>query len=297
MPIVPRQCFIMKTTFASDRDEIDCYLDSVEHLPPAPTLLARLISLFRQPDRDVDEVVSLMKADPSLTAELLHRCNSSYYGYEEPVLDVADAVFRLGFYEVYRMSVALFGLNAISNKGIANGVQVEQLWRHSAITAIAAGLIAREMNESEGIAFTAGLLHDVGKIVLGSSDPKKYSGLLKEHGQHGAALNKAEELSFGFEHGKLGARLLSRWDVPEQVSIPVLGHHQIAWTGPFERLSAIINLANLMAHRIETKEPDNLPEMVHAITLLGLKQEDVPELEQQIRAEVKRSLSFFVAGA
>lgn len=279
----------MNTQPASQPDPIDRYLNSVEHLPPAPTLLAQLIGLFRKPDRDLDEVVSLMKKDPSLAAEVLKCCNSAFFGGQEPVLDVGEAVFRIGFYEVYRLSVTLFGNSAIAGAKHCHGIQVEQLWRHSAVTAITASVIARQLGENDGIAFTAGLLHDVGRVVLALE--QKYLGLVKEHGQFGPALNEAEKAAFGFDHGTLSARLLARWGVPAQVSIPVWCHHQKAWTGPQARMAGIVSFSNVMAHRIDLKDSGKEAEMPQNLELEGIDPDDLTSLEEKIRAELSRSLS------
>ena len=212
-----------------ERNKLDGYLNTVECLPPAPGLLIKLIELFRQPEHDVDEIVALMRQDPSVTAEILRRCNSSFFGDEEPVTDIRESVFRLGFYEIYRISVALFGSQAISMAKVAERVEVEALWRHSVITAIAGGTMAREVGESEGSVFTAGLLHDIGKIVLALAEGPRYEELLRTHGHFGPTLNEAENVTFGFGHGEIGALLLARWHVPEQVSVPVLCHHHKIW--------------------------------------------------------------------
>jgi putative nucleotidyltransferase with HDIG domain len=242
----------------------------------------------------MDEIVDLMRQDPPVTAEVLRRCNSSFFGNEKPVADVYEAVFRMGFYEVYRITVALFGLQAMSMAKVAKCIQAEAIWRHSAITAIAGGVVARELGESEGLVFTAGLLHDVGKIVLALKEGDRYGELLQQHTGSGSTLNEAEQARFGVNHGELGASLLNRWGMPEEVFVPVLGHHEVSWSGPFERLAAIVNLANLMAHCLEktsSEKPCELSEAVHAMQLLGLKNEDMPALELQSRSDIKRMSS------
>ena len=283
-----------------ERDILDSYLDTVECLPPTPGLMIKLIGLFRQPERDVDEIVELMRHDLSVTAELLRRCNSSFFGNEEPVTDVRESVFRLGFYEVYRITVALFGKKAMSMAKATQSVEVESLWRHSVITAITGGAMARQLGESEGSAFTAGLLHDVGKIVLASAEGPKYTELLRKHNYFGTALNEVEMVLFGFGHGEIGARLLSKWGVPDQVFLPVLCHHHKTWSGPFDRLAAIANLANLMAHGIEenaSEKPCELPEAVHAMELLQLDHEDMPAFELLARNDIKRLGPLFATNA
>lgn len=281
----------MNAHCAEQSDEIDEYLNSVEHLPPTPTLLVQLIGLFRKPDRDVDEVVTLLRNDPSLSAEVLRCCNSSYYGGEEPILDIGDAVFRIGFHEVYRLTMCLFGLNAIGRAGKSSAVPVNQLWRHCAITAIASGITAYILRDSETTAFTAGLFHDVGKMVLASDT--RYPSLLKLHGLFGGTLHQAEKSLFGFDHAMVGARLLQRWGVPEQIIIPVLTHHDTEWPAANENLSAIVSLGNELAHHIETNDPSLLPDKTPALTSLGFGADELPALEDRIRKEMKRSLSVF----
>ena len=157
------------TCVATRKDALESLLDGVKHLPPTPALLIKLIELFRDSDHDVDAIVGLMRQEPALTAEVLRRCNSSFFGGENPVTDVRQAVFRVGFFEIYRLSVALFGMQSMTKAKAANCIPVEELWKHAATTAIVAGTLARDLGESEGIAFTAGLLHDVGKIGIRDS--------------------------------------------------------------------------------------------------------------------------------
>ncbi len=283
----------------SESGRLDEYLDSIENLPPTPGLMIKLIALFRQPDRDVDEIVELMRHDPPVTAELLRRCNNSFFGNDKRVTDITESVFRLGFYEVYRISVALFGRKTMAAAKLTQDIGVEELWQHSALVAIAAGAIARDLGESEGSAFTAGLLHDMGKIVLASAEGSKYTEVLQEHGHFGAALDAVEKTLFGFGHGEIGARLLIRWGVPAQVGVPVMCHHQLNWSGPFERLAAIVNLANLMAHCLQetdTDKPCEPPEAFHAMELLGLERENMQRLELLVRSDTERLGALLATG-
>ena len=287
----------MNNVYLSEKDKLDCYLDKVEWLPPAPSLMVKLISLVRQPDRDPSEIVQLMKHDPAVTAEVLHRCNSPVYGEEEPVTDLEEALFRLGFLEVYRITVALFSLRTISAARAAHSMQVEALWRHSAITAIIGGTIARELGESEGITFTAGLLHDVGKIVLAMAEKARYADLQREYGASGIPIHEAEKAAFGFSHSEVGALLLHRWGIPDEVTMPVFSHHDAFWTGPHERAAAIVYLANLMAHHSEPAIPGQLvelPDAGHALELLSLKITELPRLHEMALADILRLGSLLV---
>ncbi len=273
----------------SQPDKLDRYLDTVKCLPPSPGLMIKLIELFRQPDHDVDEIVELMRQDLSVTAELLRRCNSTFFYDEKPVTDVRESVFRLGFYEVYRVTVTLLGRKAMSPAEAAGTAEMDALWRHSLITAMTAGALARHLAEQEGSAFTAGLLHDVGKIILAQAEAPDYWKILQKYGHFGESLAKAEKKAFGFEHGEIGARLLNRWGVPASIVLPVLNHHKKDWPEPFTKLEAIVSLANIMSHCIERYGCDKcceLPEAQNAMAALGLDIENKLALEDVVRNEL-----------
>jgi len=281
----------MNNVYLPEKEKLDGYLDQVEWLPPAPSLMVKLIGLVQQPDRDPGEIVELMKHDPAVTAEVLHRCNSPVYGEEEPVTDLEEALFRLGFLEVYRITVALFSLQTIAANRAVHAMHIESLWRHSAITAIIGGTIARELGESEGIAFTAGLLHDVGKVVLAMAEKSRYANLQREYGASGIPIHEAEKAAFGFSHSEVGALLLHRWGVPDDVAMPVLSHHDAFWTGPHERAAAIVYLANVIAHHSEPAIPGqlcDLPDAGHALELLELRITDLPRLQEMALADILR---------
>lgn len=273
---------------AENEVRIDRYLDRVKHLPPAPTLMIKLLELFRKPEHDLDQIVQVMCQDLAITAELLRRCNRLYFNNQDPVTDVYEAVFRLGFNELHRMTMVLFGLHTMSTGDFAKGVESEPLWWHSLVTAICAGCLARELEETEGTAFTSGLLHDVGKVVLANQEGGKYLQLCEENG---IVLCEAEQAAFGFTHAEIGGRLLSRWGVPATVVVPVFCHHQSAWSGPFARLSSIVCLANLLAHELEgstASKPCELPEAVKALELLKLTPEKLAAMEPTLRSEIER---------
>lgn len=282
----------MNALTSAEKQQLDRFLDGIEHLPPAPVHMIQLIKLFQDPERDLDAVIELLSQNPPLVAEVLRRCNSSFFGSEEPVMDITEAFFRLGFYEVYRLTVTLFGKEAVIKTPTGAGLEVETIWRHSTITAVISGIIGRELGETEGIVFTAGLLHDIGKIVLALAARNRYATLTQIYGNYGPALKQAETLEFGFSHAEVGAWLLDRWQVPELIAEPVFQHHRTQWTGVFSRPSAIVNLADFMAHLIEDANAEQWLGALTAspaLTLLQLSGEEVQHLEFLARSELKRS--------
>jgi putative nucleotidyltransferase with HDIG domain len=272
-------------------DKLDIYIGRLQHLPAAPTVVVKLVALFRKHNLEVDEIVSLMSQDPSLTAEVLRSANSAYFGDDDQVVGVFEAIMRLGLYKVYQMAMANFGATVLSFSRNVGGIDVETLWRHSAAVASAAGLIARKVEEPEALAFTAGLLHDVGKIVLGAAEGTAYAALAREAVETGVPLQQAEAKRFGFGHAEVGARLLAKWGLPEEIAVPVRFHHEVGWPEPVERICAIVSLANFVAHAAaghEEGKQNSSPEAAYAMSVLWSGDEDLALLLQEAQSEMSK---------
>ena len=272
-------------------EALDAYLDRIKHLPPTPTLMIELIKLFRKPGADVDDIVAILRRDPALSIEVLRRCNSTYGGLESPVMDVHEAVFRLGFNELYQITITLFGMRMMSLQKEVPGFPMENLRVHSSITAIAAGSLALEAGESEGLAYTTGLLHDVGKLVLALGEREKYVALMEDCRRTGSSLRAEEKDRFGFNHTEIGARLLRRWGVPVEVVVPVLEHHQPDPESEWHRFALITRISSQLAKYIV--EPANpipfwqTPGVETMMETLQLDQAQIQAWELIVRNKVK----------
>jgi putative nucleotidyltransferase with HDIG domain len=278
---------------------LDGYLDRIKHLPPTPALMIQLLELFRQPSVDVDDIVILLRRDTALSVEVLRRCNSSYFGLETPVMDINEAIFHLGFYEVYQMTVSLAGMKTMTPKETIPGFSAQTLQRHSNIAAIAAGELAQQVDESEGIAFTAGLLHDVGKLVLALGEREKYVAVLDGCKRTGVSLSETEKTLFGFNHDEVGARLLQRWGVPVEVVMPALRHNDAKPEGEWQQFVAITNMASRLANHIEQEKPPapfiQLPGVQPLTEFLQLNHSQVPKWEELVREKIKKMPELVVA--
>jgi putative nucleotidyltransferase with HDIG domain len=272
---------------------LDHYLDRVKNLPPAPTVAIQLLDLFSDPDRDIDRIVELISVDPALTAETLRRCNHRCLGDDEPVTEMFEAVTQLGFYEVYCVVAALIGSRSMTLIRAKYDVDATRLWQHSVTTAVIASILAKRVQVVEATAFTAGLLHDLGKLVLTAVDGITYFELSRRTGGFGPALAAAEESALGFDHAALGARLLARWGLPQNVCLAVSFHHQSpAAAGSSQRLAATVNFANCLAHEIIdglAKAPSAAEVSPEAMDLVELTPKEIPTVVQQVHEAMQRA--------
>jgi putative nucleotidyltransferase with HDIG domain len=274
------------------KNKLDTFIDSVHHLPPSPRLLVKLLGVFNHPDKDIDEVVELISNDPSFTAEVLKRCNSAFFASGKPAEDIFDAVSRLGFREIYSIVLAMFAINAILRPEARGGSSVEMLWRHSIAVAVAAGELANQVGESNPAAFTAGLLHEVGKVVMLSGNKAKYTQAVQKAGDSRRSVVVTEKEIFGFDHTEVGARLLKRWHLPPNIIATVRHHHDLAGAEPFERLAAAVHLANVLAHATEEKLEGDLkalPGAKDSMAVLQLTPVDIRGLLPAMQVELKKA--------
>jgi putative nucleotidyltransferase with HDIG domain len=228
--------------------ELDEYIDRIKHLPPAPKILPRLLLLLGKPDIDSSQVVDLITFDPALTASVLQLCNSAFFASATPAADLQEAITRLGFRQVYQLVAAISGARLLSSPQKGYGIDVGELWRHSVSTAITAQLIARQADEDVNVVFTAGLLHDLGKIILSEALEHIYAKLVEETEKNQSSLQEAEKRLLGVEHAEIGGRLLARWNFPPNLVSAVWNHHQPGAARGFERLASAIYLGDMISH-------------------------------------------------
>lgn len=274
-------------------DPLNAFLDRIEYLPPSPRLLLKLMEMFKQPDQDINEVVSLISHDPAFTVEVLKRCNSAYFGTNRPVEDMAEAVMRLGFEEIYNLIAAMFAASAILRPG--HTAHVEMLWRHSVAVAVASRVLAHAVGESTPSAFTAGLLHEVGKVLMVSADEAGYAQVLLDAAQMRRPVIFVEKEVFGFNHAEAGACLLARWNLPPNIVAAVAHHHQLAGAEPYQRLAATVHLANLVAHGTGERfmgVPKGLENAAASMGLLGLTPENLVSLQPGILEELQKARAY-----
>src|SRR2546429_624035 len=220
--------------------ELDNWIDRGNDLPPGPRILPRLLNLLSQPDIDSEKVVELIRYDPSLTASVLHACNSAFLGAANPASGIQEAVMRLGFKKVYRMVASISTAPTLKPAQQGYGIEQGELWKHSVTAAVAAQLIAKEKGDDESLAFTGALLHDIGKIILAQNLEALYAKLMAETEAKGCSLLEAEENMLGVHHAEIGGRLLARWNFPDDLVAAVRFHHDPAAAGPHSRSAAYL---------------------------------------------------------
>lgn len=260
---------------------IDDYINNLRLLPPAPRVVPELMKLLNEADVDSSKVVKLISYDPALTANVLRICNSAYFGGATPTTDLQEAVTRLGFRQVYQLVAAATGAKLLVAAHPGYGLDQGELWKHSVAVAVTSQFVARKLGENDSLAFTAGLLHDIGKIVLANALESVYPKLVKETEVNQQSLLDAEKKILGVQHAEVGARLLERWKFAPNMVSSVWFHHTPKGAGRHQKLAACVYMADLIAHFMGFSYghlPFALRGREDALTILGLTSEAIPQL-------------------
>ncbi|MES2257278.1 MAG: HDOD domain-containing protein [Pseudomonadota bacterium] len=232
--------------------KLDALFQNPTALPTAPKVVEELISSFDKATVSTEEIAKKLSTDPVLSAKLLRLANSAYYHVSRSIGTVEDAVLMLGFVTV-RTLVISSGL--VSGFKTVPGLDLKQFWRYSLYTAVSAKWIAKKTKENTDLAFTIGMMHAIGQLVLHSAMPEQSMELDKIAGPLDARRLDAEQASFGYTFADVGAELARRWKFPD-----TFGETISAYPDPnsenFDRLAAVVHLAAWRARVEENKLTD-----------------------------------------
>jgi len=227
----------------------------ITDLPTPSPVIIKLMDLLHQTDVENEQVVRVVKSDGALCAKVLAACNSAAFGLAEPVASVEQAVFYLGYQQIFRIILALGVGKSLARALPAYLIDEQELWRHSLTAAVASEVMMAEGSSLEiepSVAYTAGLLHDIGKLVLNQFlTPDSVTAIrsLVESQQHSRV--EAERAILETDHAEVGASLLKSWRLPEIIVEAVAHHHRPVLT-PRPRLSAVVHVADCLAHQLSS---------------------------------------------
>ena len=260
-------------------------LREVKVLPPSPQVLPKVLDALRHEQTTLEEVGELIALDPVLTAKLLHYCNSVYFSGREPVASVPEAIGRVGFQTIFALVSAATGSKSF-NPPADSGMDGMQLWKHGLTAAFGCKFIAEDIDEDSNFMFTAGLLHDIGRVVLAQARGAAYGQIYNQAVSAGADATEREKAAYGFTHADVGACLMESWKLPALLVQSVRFHHQPAAAGAARKTAAGVCVGNALAHRFE-HPADNLTgtnaELQRALELLGLGSRHMELYDEQMQ--------------
>jgi putative nucleotidyltransferase with HDIG domain len=223
----------------------------LKHLPSLPELYLEIAEVLLSPSSSAQHIAEIAVKDPALSAKLLQLANSAYFGFSRKVFTVTEAVQLLGVGIIQSLAAAVPLFSSFSREKCPN-FPIDQIWSHSTQTGALGVRIFDQLPDDarlSELAFCAGLLHDVGKVILADGLPGEYSAALQESQTTGTPLVEIERKYFHTTHAEVGAYLLALWGLPIPLVEAVACHHHPQVCGARELcLAGVVHIANALQH-------------------------------------------------
>ncbi len=238
-----------------DANELVLDASKLVTLPEIYSLINRTIE---DPNCSISDIAKAISTDPSFTLRLLQIANSPLYQFSSSIESVEEAVSLIGTTQIRNLALSMSATSSFA--GLQNTlISMENFWKHSLLCAISAKHLAGEMRRCEpDTLFTAGLLHDVGELIIFNQLPElaRASLVLVMDGPEEIKINEAEKRVLGFDHAEIGHKLAEKLNLPQVIQECIAFHHQIKKAKAYPREVALIHIANTVAQMAELNSTD-----------------------------------------
>ncbi|MGA2175751.1 MAG: HDOD domain-containing protein [Verrucomicrobiota bacterium] len=245
-----------------DRAQVDARLSGCACLPSLSTIDSALRELLGADQRYTSQIAEIIRRDPSLTARLLRLVNSVYYGMSKPVRNIEEAVFYLGVRQIRQLAMVTPIIEDFQKLAEGRRFPWRQFWRHC----IATALMTREItdllhSQDDEIDYVAGLIHDVGKIVMASAFPDHFHEIYHRRAGEGMELMPLEREVLGVDHADLGAMYLRKQRLPE-VFVEIVEYHHAPQLARLQtNVAAAVHVADLLVRHTKIGDSGNHAEV------------------------------------
>ncbi|KAA3656393.1 MAG: HDOD domain-containing protein [Calditrichaeota bacterium] len=222
-----------------EKDLLDDLVEVTKDFPAPPLVLTRILELTSQPDVSIEKIEQVISSDAATAAKILRLSNSAFYGRSRNIASIKDAIMLLGIHTVRSLVVASGAYGLYNSSGVLGSLK-QQMWEHSLATAVLSKMLARQFGDfSPEEAFLAGLLHDIGKLVLVNRFPEKYGQIIQNDEVDIVTALESEIEIFRFSHQQVGSALVDDWLLPENLVQAIGQHHDFSEPDSLPGLTAL----------------------------------------------------------
>ncbi len=225
------------------------FVQKIPKLPTLPIIAERILGMIDDDSASIESVVDIIEKDPAIAAKVLSFANAAFYGSGEPVFSVRGAIMKIGFKNIRSIALGISLMTIFSENKEKFAAAYHRIFLHSVAVALISEQIAEKVSrELVDKAFIAGLLHDIGQLVIIRSFPDDYLLILDEFSR-GLFLIDAEKKVLGITHADIGVWLMDKWNLPAIIQDVVQYHHAPSEAASNQKLVAVIHLSNIIASR------------------------------------------------
>ncbi|MCL2219392.1 MAG: HDOD domain-containing protein [Chitinispirillia bacterium] len=282
-------------------EELQDRIKTIANLPTLPHIASRLMQIVNSPNTSADTVAALVSQDISLSAKVLRLANSAFYGIPKSINTLNNAVVILGFKIIQTMVLSLTVFDMFTREDDEDGASFDRnaFWKHSLRCAVIARLLAHRRRRTFALdpeeAFCAGLLHDVGKVVMEQYLNQDFHKALNHARTNGVSIFEAERDVLGYTHCDVASWLTGSWSLPDEIEQPLVCHHEPEEATICADSVMICHLADTLSE-IDENDEDAVRETAASLEqkarMVGLSARDLTEAAAEIGAEMERASVF-----
>lgn len=222
----------------------------IREIPTLPSVASKVLQILENPRSSAPDVERVIMLDQAMASRILRLVNSAYYGFPRKITTISQAVVILGFMTVKNLVLSISVADFFIMSGSNRVFNRSQLWRHSVGVAVAARILARKMRFPQlEEAFMAGLLHDVGKVVLDHYFPEEFAQVLALVNEKEVTIYEAERQVMGISHAVVGRWIADRWNLPQLLVEVINYHHQPFENKDYWATTALVHAADVLARQ------------------------------------------------
>ena len=236
---------------------VDEVISNIQTLPAMPEVLMEVLNSVEEESININQLTRKILLDQALTAKILRYANSSFYRTQSKVTTIQQAINLIGIAGVRNLvmtAMLQFSFPEVHCKGF----YLPGFWKHSVAVAICAKMIARNLHLNQDFAYTAGLLHDIGKLVLVTRFTQQYEAVLAYRKEQDCYLLEAERAVLGTDHPAIGATLGEHWNFSAAMQNAIARHHEPDLLSG-DQVAAVIHISDAIAHGMDfAEDPEDM---------------------------------------
>jgi putative nucleotidyltransferase with HDIG domain len=244
------------------KKSVSAIIKKIESMPTLPTVAFRVMEVTGDSKSSANDLMKIISTDVSLTAKILKIANSPFYGLTREISSLQHALTVLGFKEIKNLVISTVAVENFKDLEQDGKFDIKKFWKHSFCCGLAAKIIATSFMNKGNELFVAGLLHDIGKLVIYIAFPDEF--MKQQEAMSSLKLKylsfSAEKNFFAMSHDEVGMKLLQRWMFPEDLIAAVGFHHQPQYAYGDQLYPMVVHVADILSHiyEVQAEEDDSL---------------------------------------
>ncbi len=273
-------------------------LNGISDLPTLPVVALKVNNMLKDYDVPIKLLSETIEKDQAMVSKILKLVNSAFYGLQSKINTISHAVTVLGFNTIRNAIVSVAVINAFSGKDIFEQFDITDFWKHSVATAVTGRHLAEKTRFAPpDQAFVAGILHDVGKVVLAQYFKELFAEVWTAMRQQGLSFCEAEKISLPTGHAQVGGGLAKKWQLPASLIEPIMYHHTGNNSAINPKLLMVIHASDCIANNYNNGLQHSLDRWginPDAAKTMADQLETLPDWFPAVENEIKEACEFFV---